>query len=61
MANFCVLFSVGVDNTKTNPNIIFTIKDSKLCVPVVTLSAKEIKKLTKFGTKGFDLNISLLE
>ena len=34
----------GNDNTNDNPNnIIFTVKDTKLYVPVVTLSAKVMK------------------
>ena len=34
----------GNDNTNDNPNnIIFTVKDKKLYVPVVTLSAKVMK------------------
>ena len=33
-----VLATAGVDNTNANPNnIIFTIKETKLYVPVVTL------------------------
>ena len=36
-----VLDTNGNDNTDADPNyIIFTIKDTKLCVPIVTLSAK---------------------
>ena len=39
----CVLATGGVDDTTADPNnIIFTIKDTKLYVPVVTLSAKDI-------------------
>ena len=47
-AKYCVLTAKGADNTYANPNnIIFTIKDTKLYVPVlyVTLSATENKKL----------------
>ena len=41
---YCVLFAAGNDNASDNPdNNIFTIKDTKLYVPVVTLSAKTIK------------------
>ena len=41
----CVLSTAGADNTNANPNnIIFTIKDTKLYVPVVTLSAKNYQK-----------------
>ena len=35
-------------------NIIFTIKDIKLYVPIVTLSAKENQKLWKLLSKGFE-------
>ena len=38
-------------------NIIFTIKDTKLYVPVVTLSAKDNKKLLKFLSKGFEKSV----
>ena len=41
-----------------NPNnIIFTIKDTKLYVPVVTLSAKNNQKLTKRFSKGFGRSV----
>ena len=41
---YCVLSAAGVVNVnnRDSDNIIFTIKDTKLCVPVVTLS-KAIK------------------
>ena len=40
----CVLSTSGADNTGPNPNsIFFTIKDTKLYVPVVTFSTKTIK------------------
>ena len=40
MDKHCVIASAGVDNVNANDgNIIFTIKDTKLHVPVVTLSA----------------------
>ena len=39
---YCVLFATAADDSNANPNnIIFTIKDIKLCVPVFTLSAKD--------------------
>ena len=38
---YCVLPAAGNDNTNANPNNIFTIKDTKLYVPVVTLSARD--------------------
>ena len=45
---YCVLSPVGADNTNANPNnIIFTIKDTKRYVPVVTLSTKDNQKLSK--------------
>ena len=39
---YCVLSVVGADNTNDNDsdNIIFTIKDTKLYVPVVSLSSR---------------------
>ena len=37
-----------------NNNIIFTIKDTKLYFLVVTLSAKDNKKLSKLLIKGFE-------
>ena len=39
---YCVLFATGADNSNANPNnIIFTITDTKLCIAVFTLSAKD--------------------
>ena len=39
----CVLSVAGIDNSNGNNyyKIIFTIKDTKLYVPVVTLSARD--------------------
>ena len=52
---YCVLSPADSDNTNANPsNIIFTIKDTKLYVPVVTLSAKENQKISKLLSKGFE-------
>ena len=43
----------GVDNANSNPNnFIFTNKDTKFYIPVVTLSAKDNKKLSKLLSKG---------
>ena len=43
---YCVLTATGADNTDANLNsIIFTIKDTKLYVPAVNLSAKDNQKL----------------
>ena len=36
-------------------NIIFSIKETKLYVPIVTLSARGNQKLSKFLSKEFDL------
>ena len=48
----------GNDNTNGNPNnIIFTIKDTKLYVPVVTLSVKYNSKLSKLLSKGFERSV----
>ena len=44
------------DNNDAN-NIIFTTKKTKLYVPVVTLSARENKKLSKIFSKGFERSI----
>ena len=45
----CNLLSSGTKNSNTDYNtIICTIKGTKFCVPVVTLSAKDNKKLSKF-------------
>ena len=52
---YCVLSAAGNDNANVNPNnIIFTIKDIKLYVPVVTLSAKGNQKLSKLLRKAFE-------
>ena len=43
--NHCALSANGTDNNDADPhNIIFTIKDTKLYVPVITLSAKVLNK-----------------
>ena len=57
-ANYCILSATGNDNNINENananNIIFTIKDTKLYVPVVTLSAKDNQKLSKLVSKGFE-------
>ena len=46
------------DNTTANPNnIIFTIKDTKLYVPAVTLSARDNPKLPKLLSKLFERSV----
>ena len=50
----------GTDNVNGNnddDNIIFIIKDKKLYVPVVTLSASDNKKLSKLLSKGFERSV----
>ena len=50
---YCVLSAAGADNDNDNSNnIIFTVKDTKLYVPVVTLSATDNQKLSNFLAKG---------
>ena len=59
---YCVLPAARADNTNTNPNnIIFTIKHTKLYVPVVTLSARDNEKLSKHLSKGFERSVYLNE
>ena len=49
---YCVLASTGVENNNADSNVIFTIKDTKLYVPVVTLSAKDNKNYQKVLAEG---------
>ena len=52
--NYCVLSAGGNNNTNANPNsIIFTSKDTKLYVSVITLSVGDNQKLSKPIRKGF--------
>ena len=54
----CVLASAGVENDGANSNnVIFTMKDTKLYVHVVTLSAKNNQKLSKPFSKGFERSV----
>ena len=56
----CVLSVFGNENGNANAdynNVVFTIKDSKLYVPVVTLSAKGNKILSNFLSKGFESSV----
>ena len=55
---YCVLSSAGADNPAANlDDIIFTIKDKELYVPVVTLSARDNQKLSKLLSKGFERSV----
>ena len=54
----CVLAASAVDNVNANDNkFFFTIKDTKLYVPVVTLSAKDSQKLSEPLSKGFERSL----
>ena len=56
--NYCVLSAAGNDNSNGNDdNIIFTIKDTRLYVSVVMLSARNNQKLTKILRKGFERSV----
>ena len=50
----------NVDNIVSN-NVIFTIKDTKLYVPVITLPARDNQKLSKPLSKGFKRSIYWIE
>ena len=50
--NHCVLARNGDENTNASPN-----KDTKLYVPVVTLSANNNQKLSKLLRKGFGRSV----
>ena len=57
---YCVLPAAGADNVNDNVNgnnIIFTIKDIKLYVPVVTLSARDNEKLSKILSQVFERSV----
>ena len=57
---YCVLSAKGNDNVNDNnnaSNIIFNIKDTKLYVPFVTLSARDNQKLSKRFSKGFERSV----
>ena len=58
---YCVFSSAGADNVNDNVhdnangnNIIFTIKDTKLHVSVLTLLARYNQKLSKLLSKNFE-------
>ena len=51
------MFVGGTDNVNGNNddiNVIFTIKDAKLYIPVVILIARYNQKLSKLLRKGFE-------
>ena len=52
--------AAGADNLNDNNNannITFTIKDTKLYIPIVTLSARNNQKLSKLLSKGFKRSV----
>ena len=54
----CVLSANGNDNDNDDPdNISFTVKDTKLYVPIVTLSAKDNQNLPKPLSKKFERSL----
>ena len=56
--NHCVSSANGNDNDDANyNNNIFTVKKTKLYLPVVTLSAKDNQKLSKYLSKGFERSV----
>ena len=56
--NNCLLSANGNDNTDANPtNITFTIKNTRLNVPIVTLLAKDNQKLSQLLCKGFERSV----
>ena len=59
LSNFWVSLEMPLINCKVklklnSNNITFTIKDTKLCVPVITLLARDNQKLLKLLSKGFE-------
>ena len=59
--NKVLLFSATAadnDNANSNNNI-FTIKDGKLYLPVLTLSARDNQKLWKLISKGLERSVYL--
>ena len=59
-AKDCVLSAAGVDKfngTDDDDNIVFTIKDTKLYIPAVTLSARDNQKLSKVLCKRLERSV----
>ena len=54
----CALSAAAADNADVNSNTIpFTLKGTILYIPVVTLSKKDNKKLSKLLSKGFERSV----
>ena len=53
---YCVLSAAGADNVNDRDfnNFIFTMKDTKLYFPVVTLSGRDNQKLSKILSQRFE-------
>ena len=61
-AKYCDLAVTGADNVGGNSsNVIFTIKDTKLYLAVVILSAKDNKRLSKLFSEEFERSMYLNE
>ena len=55
---YCVLAGVGLENDGADYNDnTLTIKDAKLYIPVVTLSAKDNQSLSKRLSKRFEKSV----
>ena len=55
---YCVFSAAGADNTDANPNnILFAIKDTNSHVPVVPLTARYNRKLSKLCSKRFERSV----
>ena len=58
---YCILFPAGNENVindnKNAKNDISTTKDTKLYVPVVTLSARDNQNLSKLLSKAFERSV----
>ena len=56
---YCVFSAASTDNVNNidSNNIIFTIKDTRLYVLVVTILARCSQKLSKLLIKGFEISV----
>ena len=55
---YCVLSAKGNHNDNDNANnIFFTLTDTKLYLPVVTLSGRDKQKLSKIPSKGSERSV----
>ena len=53
-----MLFVLGTENIDANSNnAVFTTKDTKLYVPVVTSSAKDNQKVSKLPSREFERSL----